>query len=244
MYNNHRLYMINKTFDRVVILYDDLKVTTKIIDQRVSRRLLNYIFPKKLPIDKFFILPNPLVMEKITNVKKEKLVIAMGRLVKLKGFDNLIRIWGLLAERHPRWKLKIFGDGPEKKNLQKLIKNLRLEKKVQILMPVKEVFKIMDKAEIYAMTSRHESFGMVTLEAMSRGLPVVAFKSKGARYLMEGKNVGFLFEHGQLESFAELLEKLIKNKNLRDRYSINAVERAKYFSINRLSQKFLKLIGD
>ena len=124
-------------------------------------------------------------------------------------------------------KLYIYGDGSEKQNLEKLIESENLNNLVYLKGKVAnaEVPKILNVMDIFCATSINESFGVAVVEAMACELPVVDTKVDGFLEVMQDKNTGYLVEVGNIDKIAEILEKLIENKQLRKQLGENGRKR-------------------
>lgn len=164
-------------------------------------------------------IPNILdVMPSRLSKLDEKRLVSVGRLSKEKGYLDLLRISNVLLKNHSDWTLDIIGDGPEKKNLEKYIKEQNLENKVTLHGFQKKDYidKILNKSSIYLMTSYTESFGIVLIEAMSHGLPCIAFSSaEGAKELIDSGSNGYLIKNRNNRAYIQKIEDLMENINVR-----------------------------
>ena len=104
-----------------------------------------------------------------------RLVASAGRLIRRKGFDRLLMAWARIAHEFPDWRLAVFGGGPDAKKLARLSAELGIEDSVRLPGNSPRLREELAKASLFVMTSRREGFPMVLLEAMSVGLPVVAY---------------------------------------------------------------------
>ncbi len=177
--------------------------------------------------------------------KKEKTVVAVGRLHPVKGFDRLLEIWKQSSQNHPDWKLMIVGDGDEKQRLCELAARLGIKDSVVFTGALEhdKVMDLMKRSSLYAMTSHSEGFPFVLIEATSCGLPPIAFDVRvGPRAIINDSRNGKLIEDGQIASFAEALNELMDNDALRLELSKNAALRAKDFSEETVMQKWIALL--
>ena len=102
------------------------------------------------------------------------MVIAAGRLTWQKGFDLLIDAFVPIAAKHPDWKLRIYGDGVRRAKLKRRIIRQGVYNNVFLMGATQRLGEMMSRASVFALSSRYEGFGMVIVEAMSKGLPAVS----------------------------------------------------------------------
>lgn len=188
---------------------------------------------------------NPNVMQSEANSSLEnKVAVSLGRLTRQKGFDRLIDIWEKVAEKYPDWELHIYGEGAEKKKLMELISDKNLQEFVQINPPVKDVAKVYQSASLYLMASRFEGFGLVLIEAMSFGLPVIAYNVIGPNELVQNNVNGFLIEDGNSDEFAYQIGLLCSDYEKRKELGENAKEFVEKFSPQQIMKQWSDLFND
>ena len=190
------------------------------------------------------VIPNFIVVSD-NNRKRENTIIAAGRIAKVKQFDHLIKAWALIASNHETWKLKIFGDGDDdiEKYLQTLIKDLGLEKSVQIKQSTPLIAEEMAKAKIYALTSETECFPMVLLEAQASGLAIVSYDCPhGPRNIVENEVSGFLTENQNIVNFGAALSKIINDPDQLKKVSHNAKINSQNFTDSIIMEQWDKLL--
>ena len=176
------------------------------------------------------------------NAKK---LISVGRLSPEKGFLDLLKVYQQVEKKYPDWTLEIIGDGKEKKQLQEFIKQANLTDKVTLsgFQDSDYIAGAMQHSSIYLMTSHTESFGIVLLEAMSHGLPCLAFDSaEGAREIITSGRDGYLIRHRNFDAMIKKIEDLIKDENRRKELGKNGREKIKEFSSDKIKEKWVELI--
>jgi len=104
----------------------------------------------------------------------EKVVVGAGRLERSKGFDILVAAWAQVAAAHPDWRLRIYGDGSQRKELEQQIDELGLRESVSLEGFSTSLQAEMAKGSLFVLSSRAEGYGMVLVEAMACGVPVVS----------------------------------------------------------------------
>lgn len=175
---------------------------------------------------------------------KKKRVITVGRLSKEKGFDRLLVIWKLVVHKHPDWQLDIFGDGDMKNKLELKIK-LGNIKNVTLCGTTNQISKELSKSSICVSTSYYEGFSLVLLEAITHGVPCVAFDCPyGPRTIIEDGKCGYLVENGHIPQFVEKLCTLMENEQLRLEFSKASIERSKFFNIDAIMLQWKKLFEE
>ncbi|WP_297417800.1 glycosyltransferase family 4 protein [Thermococcus sp.] len=158
------------------------------------------------------LVPNGIDTNLIHSLKPSPLesdFLFVGRLIPEKGVDFLLHSLALLKRELPDFRVIIVGDGPEKAKLELLARKLGIEKNTTFtgfLGDYRDVLALMKASKVFAFPSRREGFGMVVLEAMASGIPVVTMNHpmNASRYLMESGRDGFVADVS-LEGFAEAL---------------------------------------
>ena len=237
MYSNLVNYMINETFDNIIALHNDYE-NFEYKDKTLKRKIINTIFKNQWDNlkQKIVYIPNPVTFRSKKSVDyNQKVVLAVGRLDKIKGFDLLIKAWEKLANQYDDWRLRIVGSGEEEKNLKNLAKDI---KNIEFIPAQKDIKKEYLSSSIYVMSSREEGMPMVVIEAMECGLPIVAFSNVGAKFLVKDNQNGLLCDVGDIKTLSKNIEKLIKDKNLREKLGKNSKEMVKQFYIENLAKNW------
>lgn len=162
----------------------------------------------------------------------DKVVVAAGRLEEQKAFDRLITAYAPLVASRPEWRLDIYGSGSEMPKLRRLIKRLGVGHRVTLRGHSNQMPAVLRGCAIFAMSSEREGFPMVLLEAMSVGLPMVAYDCpRGpAEVLRDGVN-GRLIPDGDNAAFTAALTELMDSVELRQQMGAAALADAAAYSM-------------
>ena len=179
--------------------------------------------------DKVVCIPNMLVTNpdqepNMTHVQKS--VISVGRYAYPKGYDMLLESWLIVQKTHPDWSLHIYGshDGGvgEYGRLQEQIKQHEIVN-VFLHQSINDIYSCYTKSDFYVMSSRYESFGLVLIEAMSCGLPVISFDCKyGPQSIIQNGETGVLVPHNDITKMAAAICSMIEHDEERQRMAVNA----------------------
>lgn len=169
--------------------------------------------------------------------------IAVGRLTRQKGYDQMIEAWKTVTARHPDWCLDIYGDGELKEALLSQINTLGLSENIIIHPTCSPIESKMLGSEFLLMTSLYEGLPMVMLEAMGCGLPVVTFDFKcGPRDIIGNRN-GLVVPYGNIAAFADSICRLIEDHTLRDTLAANSYESSLEFTQDRIMPHWITLFN-
>jgi len=172
---------------------------------------------------------------RFSKVEDKFILLSLGRLIKRKGFDDIIRALTHLEDIEDILLL-IVGDGPEKPSLIELVDTLRLKEKVKFLcfVPSDNIPKFYNIANLFVAPFRIigrdlESFPLVTMEAQACGVPVISTNTAGVPELVENRKSGFIVQMNSPKEIAEKIRILYEDRRLRSSMSKNAQKRAELF---------------
>lgn len=164
------------------------------------------------------------------NIKKKYFtIIAMGRLAKSKGFERLIKIHKNLLNNGFKHELWILGEGPERKNLEKLIKQLDLKETTRLLGYNENPYCILNLADIFVCSSYVEGYSTATIEALILEKPIVTMNCSGMNEILENGKDGIIANNEE-ELYTGIVNMMTK-QNIRNKYINKEKERKKYFGI-------------
>lgn len=173
-------------------------------------------------------------------------LIYVGRIIRSKGVLNFVALVKSLSDRNIR--LSLLGDGEDAELLKKKVKEADLENVILLLgkLPYSGVVVELLGSDIFVLPSlRVEGFPMILVEAMFAGLPVVATDVGGVSDAIEDGETGFLVKLGDTSGFAEKLNLLINNDELRDKMGKNALIKARReFGVDVMLDKYEKVINE
>jgi len=157
---------------------------------------------------------------KLNIPQNSKVILSVGNLIPRKGFSYLIRAFPIILTKIPNAILIIIGDGPQRDELIRIVKNLKLEDKVIFTgrITTDDLCSYYGAADVFVLPSLHEGHAVVLLEAMSSGLPVVATNIGGnLETVSDGKN-GYLVEPKNVDQLADAVVKILSNEKRTHEY--------------------------
>ena len=170
-------------------------------------------------------------------------VVAAGRLTSQKGFDLLIRAWERVARERPEWILRIYGSGPERPALERLVAEHGLGERVRLEGATKRMGTKMAEGSLFVLSSRFEGFGMVIVEAMSKGLPVVSFDCpRGPAEIIDDGRDGVLVPDGDVTALADAIIALTGDDERRRRLGAAALEKAAAYDLPAIGSRWEALL--
>jgi glycosyltransferase involved in cell wall biosynthesis len=174
-----------------------------------------------------------------------RLLLAVGRLYRQKGFDLLVPAFASLADAHPDWDLVILGDGPERASLEALVVAAGMEGRVRLPGVVGNVAHWYERADLYVMSSRFEGFPMTLTEALASGCPAVSYDcDTGPRDLLSDGVSGLLVRPvGDVQALATGLATLMGDEETRRRMASQAIGVRERYSLERILARWDDALG-
>lgn len=186
---------------------------------------------------------NPITIQpdKISTLENKKF-LSVGRLCTVKNHISLIRAWKYVYEKHPDWKLEIWGDGDQKVFLSQEIKLLKLQDVVFLKGHSYNIASVLENGSGFVLSSIAEGFALVLVEAMACGLPVISYKCPcGPKDLINDGVNGFLCEINNERQLANSINLLIEDKTKRKSMGEAALKRSQDFSLEKIAKQWENL---
>ena len=195
-------------------------------------------------------IPNPVLQPELPEPgngasapKVGRILVGMGRLVQEKGFTLLLSAFSKVAAKHPSWSLEIWGEGPQREELEQLSRELNVSERVRLPGFTGHPFEILNRADLFAMSSIVEGFPNALCEAMACGLPVVSFDcSSGIRQIIRDGVDGVLVRAEDPTALAVALDRLMDDEEERRRLAGKALEITERFGIDKTMARWEQLV--
>ena len=214
-----------KKYNKVIVLSDTEKELYKGFKNVATiPNILTIPFPDR---------PSPLSSHK---------VITVGRLALEKQQSELIKVWKIVHEKHPDWRLEIYGDGHLRQQLHQQIIQSDLEGCVFLKGAVNNVAQAYSESSIFALSSKKEGFPLVILEAMACGLPIVSYDCPtGPRAIISQGVDGYLVETNNVEGMAAKICHLIEHEDVRKIMGANARKKSERYTPEIICKQWMDL---
>ncbi|MBS7642325.1 MAG: glycosyltransferase family 4 protein [Candidatus Bathyarchaeia archaeon] len=226
------------------------------VSSHMKDELIRYF---KLPEDKVYVIHNG-VDPSIFNISVdrdsirgrlgvkpwEKLIVSVGRMSHQKGFHILLQAMSIVIHRYRDVKLILVGDGYMRGELERQASDLGLSEHVVFTGFIDDVYlkAILKSADIMVVCSLYEPFGIVALEGMASGLPVIVSATGGLKEIVEHEVDGLWASPGDPASLASCIERLLVDADLVSKLRFNAIVKAKRFDWRNIAKKVLEAYGD
>lgn len=223
---------------RIAARYCDIIIT-------LTERDRSFWLDNTMTHSKVVAIPNPCpypIQDNEYSKNENCIVLAVGRLTYVKGFDMLLEAWKDVVKNKPNWKLQIVGDGEESSNLKNFIHKEKLSDSVEMVGSVSSVKDYYENADIFCLSSRFEGFPMVLLETLSFGLPVVSFDcATGPEEILKDTN-SVLVAQNDIAMLSKELISLMDNREKRNIISKKSKEKAKQYHHIEIISKWEELL--
>lgn len=223
--------------DRVVAMSNEIRsraINLYGIDREID------LVPHGIPIPSY----TPCSRSVFGFAEEDVVLLTIGRLISRKGLRNLLQVVARLDA--PNVKLAIIGDGPLRETLGDAVRAAGIGDRVRLFGYLSDEAKwqLLRFADVYVSTAVHEGFGIVFLEAMEAGLPIVTYDEGGQVDFLEEGITAFLVPLGNTEAFTDSLRRLIRDPALRRRMGEQGKRAVVEYHIDRCAARFRRIYDE
>lgn len=197
-----------------------------------------------VPAARVHVIANPVQISSIEPaVQSAQNILAIGRLVRQKGFDILLEAFAQVRSQCPEAQLTILGEGPERHALQEQVRQLRLEDHVQLAGRSSTVSEAFSRAQFFVLSSRFEGFPNVLLEAMASGLAVISTDCpSGPAEIVQHEVNGLLVPVNDVSAMAAAMQRLLSDDELREGLRAQAMQIRENYALERIGNQWDALV--
>ena len=189
------------------------------------------------------VIPDPLAFEidKVSPLTNKR-VIAVGRYVYQKGFDILLQAWAKIEKRHNDWELAIYGMG-DRTPYEQIIEKMHIDRnRCHLNGPTDDIKQEYLNSSLFVFSSRFEGFGMVLIEAMACGLPVISFDCPcGPKDIVRHQEDGLLVPSGDVAELSDAIHQLLSDDALRHEMATKAIVNVRRFELSEIAERWKNL---
>ncbi len=234
--NENRVNILNKNFDAIFCRSKSIYNQVKEIQlNNLKQQIINSAVPLNQSLDRDWLL-----------AKREIKLLYAGLLIEQKGIQQIIEAVGYLCDKY-NITLTIVGTGKYEKVLQKLVEELELKERVFLVGRKKrqEVYEYMSLADIFVMVSKHETLGLVYLEAMGSGCITVGSQGEGIDGVIIDKKNGFLVKPLDTAGLTACLENIINmEKDKLEDISDEAIKTVMHYSEDNVAKEYFNAVQE
>jgi glycosyltransferase involved in cell wall biosynthesis len=193
-----------------------------------------------------YVIPNPIVLADEQRHEPDDIhqIVSLGRLTPQKGFDVLVKSFSALVAKHPDWRLTIYGEGPDRANLELLRAESRCPDRIALPGLTKDSASVLRRASLFVLPSRFEGYPNALLEALNFGLPVIATACPGgtAEILANGVH-GMLLPPNDVTALTTALDVMMSSRKLRMTYSSRARSAVMGLDVEVVGSRWLDVLA-
>lgn len=219
--------LLLKNADAVIAVSSAVEKDSKLMTKKPIYRIFNGVDSE----DKIVKVLFPV------NTQGKLVIVTVARMTKKKGVQNIVDLAPSLLEKHKNLLFVMIGDGPLREKLESTVEESGLSGNFYFTGEVsrEKVLGYLEQADIFALPSTNEAFGIAILEAMSKEVPVVAMNNSGVSDIITNSVNGYLAD--SLEEFSSFLEKLIETPALRTSFAREALKGLSNYDWNRICEQ-------
>lgn len=174
--------------------------------------------------------------------ERQNRIISIGKLYPQKNHGMMIRAFAKIADEFPDWQLVIFGEGPLRESLESRVESLELQGRVLLPGRTEHVIEELRKSKVFCFSSDFEGMSNAIIEAICMGLPIVTTNVSGATELVEEGKGGYVVPCGDVDQFAQALQKVMSSCDLQEMMSVVNLKKAAIFKLDTIVDQWEQLI--
>ena len=223
--------LLLKNTDAVIAVSSAVEKDSKLMTKKPIYRIFNGVDSE----DKIIKVPFPV------NTEEKLVIVTVARMTKKKGVQNIVDLAPSLLEKHKNLLFLMIGDGPLREKLESTVEESGLSGNFYFTgeVPREKVLGYLEQADVFALPSSNEAFGISILEAMSKEVPVVAMNNSGVSDIINNGVNGYLAD--SLTEFSDYLENLIEKPALRTSFAREALRGLSNYDWNRICEQTSKV---
>jgi len=223
--------LLLKNTDAVIAVSSAVEKDSKLMTKKPIYRIFNGVDSE----DKIIKVPFPV------NTEEKLVIVTVARMTKKKGIQNIVDLAPSLLEKHKNLLFLMIGDGPLREKLESTVEESGLSGNFYFTgeVPREKVLGYLEQADVFALPSSNEAFGISILEAMSKEVPVVAMNNSGVSDIINNGVNGYLAD--SLTEFSDYLENLIEKPALRTSFAREALRGLSNYDWNRICEQTSKV---
>lgn len=233
-------------YDTIVTICDEMKEEYENLFPKLKnkiKRIYNFIDEKK--IEQKITEGGYTLSDEEYKLLKDEYCLSVGRLTNQKDHKTMIEAFSILKSKGIKEKLYILGDGELRTELEQIIKEKKLENEIILLGSKANPYIWMKSAKLFIHSAIFEGFGLVITEAMYLEIPIIISNFKAGSFeLIEKEKNGEVFEIGNCNEFAEKIEKLLKNDDLRKEYINKSKKLVEKFYLENIIKEYEKIMNE
>lgn len=228
-----------------VLIAPSIKIKKLLYDYGVKKTIPIYVLPTgiNLNIFKKSLKARYDLRKKLKINLKKNVLISVSRLGKEKNLEFLIKSFAQLLKKRKDVLMLMIGHGHFLKQLKKTAQELKIDRSIIFTgeIPHEKIHSFYQASDIFVFSSLTETQGLVILEAMSIGLPVIALEDDALAEIVINNQNGFLIKKQSPELFAQKIAKVLNDPFLHESFSNSAIKKASNFSEEKITKKLIEI---
>jgi len=243
VYTLHALRLYSSSYFDRISKWLSIKGTDRFI--AISESVKKDFLCGSISPDSVVVVPNGIDLKEFSVSRRNDnipVLVCVARLDHdIKGQDILIKALSIVKERIPAFRCQLIGAGSSRSFLEQMVKDLGLTEEVSFMGVRNGVAALLSQSDLFVLPSRYEGFGIVILEAMASGLPVIVSNIDGPAEIVADGRDGLHFQSGDHRDLADKIEALLVDKNLRKRMAEASLRRVRDYSIEVMYDRYLSV---